>query len=188
MIDTRGEVKPQYVDYAIATVKTQSYAKLGMIVVNNRDRGLSIGAAWNLAVRHSKARFVFFLGDDDHLFSDCIAAHVNFFLQAETLGRTIHAVSSGCLAFTEDNRPISPIAINHTGLYDRAWLEANPFNETLDKKVDTEMHLRLKSHDPERTELYTMRHYYGYGYRQHPWMVSGPKVVFDRKGQMIQRR
>lgn len=187
MIDTRGAIKPDWVNWAKDSVRNQTHPNVGLIVVDNREHGRTIGKAWNDAVRASSAPLVMPLGDDDALHFDAVATHVATWKAIQQLGRNFHAVTSLCMACDERLRPIQPMMINHTGMYDRAWLLENPFNEFKPKEVDTEMHARLKAHDIERSQLYNMRHYSGYYYRQHPWQVSGQKLVITRKGQPIVR-
>lgn len=192
MIDSRGKNWPALVQEAVASISGQVYpGDLGFIPVPNFDRAFTIGACWNAAVRSSTAPLVFFVGDDDRLMPDCVLQHVVWYLTNKRNRSServpFHAVTSGCLTLREDGRPIAPMAINHTGLFERDYLVDHPFNALAPKHVDTDMHNRMFSTDPERTRILTMPHYFGYGYRQHPWQVSGQKVVFTRKGQALPR-
>lgn len=176
---------------AMGSILYQEYTKVGLIEINNLDKKLSIGEAWNLGVKASKARFVFFLGDDDFISNDLIHSCVAYFkhmaLQADQHQR-IDAAKTKKPKPVEDFKPVCvtcgsyAVDINDnilehrneyvTGMWTREYLDKNPFNETLPSQVDTDMFERTEKH-----RVAYMYHNTGYFYRQHPGQVSGMKTI-----------
>lgn len=179
MINSRGMENP-WVQQAIGSVQASRYPNLGLLIVDNTDHALTIGKAWNLGVAASTADNVFFLGDDDYISWDLIMSLVTFlqFLGQQPNGENVVMVSSGCTAIDAEGRTMAEIPQQHTGMYLRAWLVDHPFNPTMARYVDTEMHERLKNLQQLRRHLIAtgIAHHKGYFYRQHIGMVSGEKV------------
>lgn len=178
MVVSRGMANP-WVMQAAASVRACGYPSLGLLTVVNGDHELTIGKAWNLAVRASSADAVLFLGDDDYIAPDLVFSLVEFMRAHQAANPELVMVTGPCTAVDEQNRPLMQIPVHHTGMFDRDWLLEHPFNEARQRFVDTEMHDRLGALTRLRGKplMAAMSYHYGYFYRQHVGMVSGQKVA-----------
>lgn len=184
VIDSRsgdGERSRTWLTQCIGSVQSSQYHNLGLVVVNNTDRKKSIGYCWNEAARHSTADLVLPLGDDDMIAFDLVGSLAGCFcahdVAKEKLGELAMA-TSGYTAIDEEGRFLCHVADkHHTGMYRRRWLTLNPFDEALDRYVDTEMANRLVKMQAARGGILhtNLTHQLGYYYRQHIGQVSGQK-------------
>jgi glycosyltransferase involved in cell wall biosynthesis len=190
--NTRGADNPWFLQ-AMHTAKNSAYGNTGVLVVNNNDRSLSIGAAWNLAVRKSVAELVLFLGDDDYISSDLVGHLSGTFdklKEREDMAQLV-LVTSCCSFVDADGKTLdevkpathglsvlSRLQLHHTGMFDRAFLRANPFAEDLAKEVGSNMHREIVMSGRKYGCIMHVAtgYHYGYFYRQHIGMVSGMKV------------
>lgn len=193
IVNSRGARNNWYLQ-AYETAMEQCYGHTGVLVVDNNDHALSIGAAWNLAVQHSTAEYVLFLGDDDYLAVDVVAhlAGTLHHLRSKPTGAELVLISSGMTFVDEFGRPIQQevhygtavghvyLRQHHTGLYLRSFLEGFPFNESLAKHVSTDMQQRVRQRGQllGKPTMHATTHHFGYAYRQHVGMASGPKLGY----------
>lgn len=193
IVNSRG-VENAWFKQAVYSVRQQTYGNVGLLVVYNNDHSLSIGAAWNLGVKASAAKYVLMVGDDDTISIDLVA---HLATTIETLRRrkdceNLKMVTSWCTMIDQNDQPLvrserGPnkvlqqlvVQLHHTGMFLREYVAENPFNEDLVKHVSTDMQnriSRLGELGGFRTVWATSYHY-GYMYRQHIGMVSGEKVL-----------
>jgi len=192
IVNSRGN--NQWYQQAHYSACTQTYGNMGLVVVDNNDHALSIGAAYNLGTRASEAKYVLFVGDDDYISIDLVAhlATTMETLRQQPALTGLLLVSSGMTMVDTDNKVLgeriphsngvdglSYMQAHHTGLIDRAWLMANPFNHFLDKHVSTDMQRRIQSHGKaiNAVTVWASSYHYGYHYRQHIGMASGEKIA-----------
>jgi len=158
---------------AIVSAQKQVYPYCDILVINNKDKKLGVGEAYNKAAQESKADYVFYLGDDDYISSDVILNLVEAIISSEeqmmgVVNSTLHVTyvdEKGVMKAQGANIP--------TGMWLRKWLLDYPFNENLKKLVDTELIERAQQ---ESFIILTIPYHYGYFYRQHDKMVSGNKL------------
>jgi len=150
----------------------QSYPNFKIRIEDNPKMQKSIGKIFNELVEESDADYVFFLGDDDMIAPDYIQSLMdNLMLSQEYQPELIYA--SSYISYLHENGELfgfSPLI--PTGLFQRAFLLENKFNEELPKLVDTEMINRV---DKLGFSKLVLRYHFGYLYRQHDNMVSGTK-------------
>ena len=132
MINSRGDIHPDWVSMAIASVKRQYYP-VKMIVVDNRELKHTIGACWNKAVREAKTEWVLFIGDDDWISRDycyCLKSFAEDHPEYDciTTGMTFYKPDDTHNITTQQN----------TGMWKREYLLKYPFNEKLKKGIDRE--------------------------------------------------
>jgi glycosyltransferase involved in cell wall biosynthesis len=199
VVRSRGTASPWW-NACITSVQLQDDAHAGVIVVDNDDHALSIGAAWNLAVRASSAEYVLFVGDDDAISFDLVRTLRHMFDRLLSVDKWAHlqTVTSGMTMVNEKGAPVAPLVQvdtfatarlylqqHHTGMWRREWLLTHPFNETLTRHVDADIlsrldqWARLQGVKPERVK-YAIGYHYGYQYRQHVGQVSGQKLAVVR--------
>ena len=174
MIQVRDTTHP-WVEAAVQSVADQSYPRLGLIEVDNRDRSLSIGAAWNAAVQASEAELVMPMGDDDILTMDLIASLVDQWQYIREHAPNVVHINSMCTILDEDTGQSVHASVQHTGMFLRQFLLDYPFNETLGRNVGLEKIAAMANAQVELGQPLSMgvRHHYGYIFRQHAFMASG---------------
>lgn len=177
MVNSRGADHP-WTKLAVASVHGQSYP-CGLLILDNTDRALSIGAAYNELVRTSDAELVVFLSDDDWIEPDLVGGmeacmHV---ARQQNAGVVVH-LTTFCSVLVDHTQAAGQVHLPHLGMFRREFLLEHPFNETLEKGVHSDMFDRL-----QRTTKFLGKpvsacvvHHYGYHYRQHIGQASGMKV------------
>lgn len=169
MINTRGKVKPEWLNLAINSVKKQ-LVDCELIVINNLDRAKSIGYCWNEGVKAAQGDWVFFLGDDDYISDDYL------FSLSHLAGKTKSVmVTSYMTVFRDDMDKAYPYTQPCTGMYRKDYLLQYPFNETLERGIDREYIDKLKL----RGDTFTIaQHNYGYFYRKHNELSCAGDIRF----------
>lgn len=157
------------------SLSEQTYPNLQAIIVDNRDRSLSIGEAWNQAVAQSTAGWVLFMGDDDVLSPELVRLLVDHTVEMQRQGMpVIHGTSFTTVLDDQSGISAQANGITHTGMFLRQWLVEHPFDESLANGVGVDM-MRQIAEESKRTDqpLSTAcAHYYGYLFRQHAFMAS----------------
>lgn len=177
LVNSRG-ADHAWTKTAVASVHGQSYP-CGLLILDNTDHALSIGAAYNELVRNSDAELVVFLSDDDYMEPDLVGgmeACMNVARQ-QNAGVVVH-LTTFCTALVDHSRKMGQVQLPHLGMFRREFLLQHPFNETIEKGVHSDMFERL-----QRTTKFLGKpvsacvvHHYGYIYRQHIGQASGMKV------------
>jgi glycosyltransferase involved in cell wall biosynthesis len=177
VVNSRGVDNPWF-KHAVRSVHGQSYP-CGLLIVDNNDRALSIGAAYNMAVQESNADLICFLGDDDWMEPDLVASMEACMDMArrQNDGVVIH-LTTFCTAVIEHLGKMGQVQLPHMGMFRRDFLLEHPFNEELEKNVGGEMFRRLNDTSKFLGKPVTAAvvHHYGYMYRQHIGQASGMKV------------
>lgn len=193
IVNSRGAKNPWFLK-ALASARGQFYPNCGVMVVDNNDHGLSIGAAWNLAAQSIDAKYLLFVGDDDYISIDLVShlAGTIESLRKRPEMQHLCLVTSYCTMVDRDDMPMAErkdngagvftqgyVQLHHTGMYLREWLLDNPFNEKLERHVSTDMQRRIATRGTiiNALTMWATSYHYGYHYRNHLGMVSGPKVV-----------
>jgi glycosyltransferase involved in cell wall biosynthesis len=202
LVNSRGSTNPWF-RQALSSAMDQTYGHCGVLVVNNNDHAISIGAALNLGVMKSQAKYVLRLDDDDYISID-LAAHLAGTFEklrnrvplpqekASQDTSKLVLVTSGVTLVDEAGRRlqdqvtydngitgITYMQMHHTGMYLREWLRDNPCDEQLTRHTGTYLQQRATALGDVmgcRT-TWASSYHYGYHYRQHIGQVSGQKVV-----------
>lgn len=184
MIQTRDD-DHTWVKQALQSVDDQSYPHLGLVVVDNKDRSLTIGQAWNGAAQASDADLVLFLGDDDALTVDLVESMTASWHYIRAKVPNLVHLTTHCTLLDEATgaRAIGPIP--HTGMFLRRFLIEHPFDETLSRGVGKQKMQAIQQAqkfvgEPMSTAI---THHHGYIFRHHPWMIGGPQVQFQQHAQ-----
>lgn len=178
MVNSRG-ADHTWARQAVDSVHRQSYP-CGLLILDNNDRALSIGAAYNELVRSSNADLVLFLSDDDHLEPDLVASmEVLLHLATQQSSGVVVHITTFTTMLVEHLGQALQAQHPHLGMFRRQFLVEHPFNESLEKNIHLDMFERLG-----RTTQFlgkpvsrTVAHTYGYIYRQHIGQASGMKVA-----------
>lgn len=156
-----------------------------LIVVENMDHAKSIGKCYNEIVAQADGEWVFFLGDDDYIQPDYLSALISWVVELQMTGYSppdsYVQVSAYCMAFSteieEGKVHKVPLQRIPQGMWKKSYVLDNPFNEELERYVDTELYGRADK-DPD-ANMALVDWNYGYYYRQHDGEfanVSGNKI------------
>lgn len=172
---------------ALDSVKAQSYANTELVVLDNNDHALTIGAAYNELARFTTAPLVLYLSDDDLLSIDLVASMVAAWEYGRSSNPDLVHCTTNCTAYMDQYGTMVATPLAHLGMFDRAWLLENPFDETLPKGVAQDMHSRLQRRSELARKVYsqTITHHYGYIYRQHVGMAGGMRIVAKPQMQAV---
>lgn len=177
VVNTRGTDHP-WTAQAIESVKRQRYEALGLIEVDNTDRALSLGQAWNEAVKASTAPLMLFLREEDFLVEDVVESLVTFYLMGKRDVPSLAHVTTLITLLDERTGFKGTVTLPHAGMFERERLVAHPFDETLSKNVAAEALDRIGRAMPNGEPM-TMgvHHHHGYVWRDHPFRVDALNLV-----------
>lgn len=168
-----------WVQAAVQSVSEQTYPLVGLVEVDNRDRELSIGAAWNAGVQHSSADLVLMMGDDDMLSVDLVGSMVaQYEAMRDAAPNAVH-LSSMCTLIDEHGQRMAHAPVQHTGMFLRKYLLDFPFDAGLSRHVGRAKVASIEADGRKLGQPMTMgiRHHYGYIWRQHPFMNNGSPIA-----------
>lgn len=157
------------VKQCLDSLRAVLYPNYEIIMVDNNERLITIGKAYNDGVQQAKGKYVLFVGDDDYITSDYLFSMVNVL---EHMPGTV--TSTSYLTMFDEEGNIAPKELVPTGMWLREYLLENPFAEYLTKWVDSDAFEKLRENNKGSI---VVRHQYGYWYRVHPNQVSGMKVL-----------
>jgi len=174
VVNSRGRKSPHMLQECYESIREQTYPNIEPVVVENTDRLMTIGKAFNDAAQLAKGEWVLYLGDDDKITPDYVQSLMTF-----AYGRTRNGmvgVSSFLTMFTGVNGTMNaePRDLIPTGMWKRKYLLEHPFAEYLTKYVDTDL---MRRTEEEGFKQGLMRWHYGYFYRSHQDQVSGHKAL-----------
>lgn len=176
VINSRLRTHPHFVKECYDSLRRQTYTNKQIIVMDNMDRMMTIGKAYNEGVRIAKGKYVLFVGDDDFITDDYVTTLVSMIETSrdpKVVGITSYLTMFHNLKQTGE--PVSEVReLIPTGMYLRSYLKKNPFKEYLTRFVDSELMERTKE---QGLQLLVARYSYGYHYRSHPEQVSGHKQL-----------
>lgn len=174
IVNSRGRKSPEMLQECLDSLRNQSYYNIEPVIVENVDRLITIGKAFNEGVKIAKGEWVLFLGDDDFITPDYVQALISYlYFSGETQPV---AISTFLTMFTEINTTTSkePRELIVTGMWRREYLVKYPFAEYLTKYVDTDM---MQQTEQRGDKMIVLRWHYGYFYRSHFDQVSGHKAL-----------
>lgn len=162
------------------SVQAQSYANVGVLLVDNSARNMSIGEARNQAIAESEAELVLFPAEEDMLTADAISAMVTFYQFALKSNAGLVHITTHITAIDERTTQRATIQHTHGGMYQRAHLVAHPF-EALDyPQVDASAQRALQQRAiAESINItFAVAHHFGYIMRLHPFRADGINLKF----------
>jgi glycosyltransferase involved in cell wall biosynthesis len=167
---------------AVASAQRQIYpGELDIQILDNTEKKLSIGAAYNQLAETCDGEWIMYLGDDDELVPEYILSLMIFALQMQANNPVCS--TSHCTLYNdqEDVRHYERIP---TGMWRKDYVIAHRFNEDLKKYVDTDFLVRTGKDDEVSVLLAAWQ--FGYFYYQHHDNISGNKYELEKDvGQKI---
>lgn len=184
VVNSRLKTNPMWVKECYDSLKKQTYKNIEIIVIENFDKLITIGKAYNEGAKKAKGKYVLYVADDDFISEDYVSTLVSAIESTEVANAV--TVTSYLTMFTTTQSDVKREAreLIPTGMWLRKYLLKNPFREYLIRYVDTELMNRTK--DSGYSQLIAM-HSYGYFYRSHPEQVSGYKAFIGQHNQEPQR-
>lgn len=179
-INTRLSTNRNWVRDAYASFRNQDYPDIEVVIIENENKLVTIGKAYNDAVIAAHGKYCLFVGDDDMITDDYVGSLVGF-IQKQANDVKVVGVSSYLTMFKIENdgqMKTEPRELIPTGMWLRDWLLENPFKEYLTKYVDTELMERAKELGYKYPACIW---HYGYFYRSHEKQVSGHKQIFTER-------
>ena len=176
----RGRDNDKWLNKAINSVSFQiyrSFAEIDLVVIENVDRKKTIGKCFNEIAQQSKGKWILYLGDDDHIVAEYLLSLIVRLNQTLEISRDKEIVNVISFTTKFDNKSKYTSSKSPTGMWLKEYVLNHPFDETLEKYVDTEMFNRLNLSNKYFPTVAS--HQYGYFYRQHDDNVSGNKI--DKK-------
>lgn len=182
---TLAMVKSRDNDYpkqAISSMKRIIYPQckdnVNIDVYENKTKYPAIG--YNKLVRRAKGKWIFFIGDDDKIARTTPFNYGVYLITNEEKSpdsNNVVCVSGNIILFSDNGKKRQHLQSCPTGMWNVEYLKKNPFDETLERYVDTEMFART-IHKNNKLILYAATDY-GYYYRQHDKNISYNK--FEEK-------
>ena len=169
-----------WLEMAVQSIMDQVYPgpPIHLTILDNTSNNYSIGTCFNQGVNQLEAcEWIFFLGDDDKVCPEYILSLMLRLREVEGYNPEYDfvCVSSHTTIFSYELARQEVSSKIPTGIWKRSFLLKHPFNEIIEKWVDSELFARLRKL-PQQAALAS--HQYGYFYRQHKNNVSGNK--FDK--------
>ncbi len=169
------QTRQKYMGDLMNSLKSQNYP-LEVRIVQNFDRDMSIGRAYNKLADECDTDFIIYVGDDDFLAEDYINSAIQAYMRRVRSERNIAALLTSTTAFDETGK-YAVIPHHSTGIWKTEVVRKHRFDETLVRQVDTEFHQRIFSLKTEGYTILQLTWLAGYMYRQHNKNVSGNKFT-----------
>jgi len=190
MVNSRNNHYPQE---AIESMRRTLYPlweeKININILQNLNKELTIGKAFNRLAQDAKGEWIMYIGDDDKIARTMLFNYAVYLLtNAESNpDKEVVCVTGNIILFDDKKEKRQHLQSSPTGMWNVEYLKNNPFDETLERYVDTEMFARTLNEN-KKTILYAATDY-GYYYRQHANNVSGNKFTSKTKilKEIIQR-
>jgi len=161
---------------AIRSAKQQIYpSDIEVFVLDNQEKDLSIGAAYNKLADECEGEWIMFLGDDDEIVPEYILSLMSLALRMDA---NPVCVTSHCTLYdeTSEQRHYERIP---TGMWKKSYIMEKRFNEDMPKYVDSEFFDRANK--DEDVDILLCAWQAGYFYQQHKENVSGNKIEAEPK-------
>jgi len=154
VVQTRNNV---WVDECIESIEAQTYPRIEFILVDNRDRKMSIGKAFNTGISKSNGDYVAFVGDDDILHPQYIGTAMHY-------RGDYDLIHQRCAIFDESSNLMGYLDANSADIWKRSSLEKlGGYNENIKSMVEQEIEYRASKMNMTRVQIDV----YTYGKRYH---------------------
>ena len=158
---------------SLRSVEQQCYPLTGLWTVDNEDRALHLGEAWNIGVQASSAPLILLLREEDMLTADLVQSLVTFWLTGRKQMPTLRHVTSYITVLDEQTGRTGSAPLPHAGMFERETLLANPFDATLDHHVAEHAVRRLAaSVSGSEAVTFGVAHHHGYIWRNHAFRID----------------
>lgn len=169
---TRPQDDP-WVQAAIRSVEQQSYPLTGLWTVDNEDRALNIGEAWNVGVSASTSPLVLLLREEDILTADMVQTLVTFYQTAKAQTPSLCHVTSLITVLDEQSGRTGSAPVPHAGMFERETLLAHPFDTGMSHHVAEHLVQRLqRSVSGSEAVTFGVAHHHGYIWRNHAFRID----------------
>jgi len=175
--------RDKWIDECISSATRQYYPPefYDIHVEANLEKQMTIGAGYNKIVREAKYDWIFFLGDDD-MITRTYLFNLNAFIDGvKEQHPDADIVSATTYLTVIDSTKRLGIDVAPQGMWRKDFLLKNPFDETLERYVDTDLFNRVNEMEDNMIILDKTNH--GYFYRQHDNNISANK--FEAKTQIL---
>jgi hypothetical protein len=164
------------------SLQSQSYPNLECITYDNSQTGHTIGKARNLAVQHTDAELCMFIAEEDMLVLDTIQSMVSMYQFSKSQMKGLVHVSTRCMALLENKQTVLVPDAIAPGMYERAYLLTNPFDEDLNTRVDAMQTARMENLAKlqQCPVTFATTHHFGYMLRVHPFRRDGISITPPR--------
>jgi len=181
MVKSRNNEYPQQaIDSMNRTIYPDWDENINVDVYENNTKYPAIG--FNKLVQKSKGDWILFVGDDDKIARTTPFNYATYLFtsQEKEPNKEIVCVTGNIILFDDKGERRQHLQSCPTGMWSVEYLKKNPFDETLERYVDTEMFVRTMENN--KTILYAATDY-GYYYRQHENNISYNK--FEEKTSLL---
>ena len=177
IVDSRGDTHPDWVETAVQSIRDQIRPPDEVVYIQNRERKMTIGECYNLAVQQAKYDYVIFLDDDDWWASDYVLLHEIYAQRhPECIAWTCYMMVFNDVDDDPNKGKIYPLIDRiHRGIWRRDYLLKYPYNEKLPKGIDREHMEEVKKRGDK---IYLNTNYFGYFYRKHSDYSCAAKIKF----------
>lgn len=183
VIISRLARRPDYVKQCLDSIRKQTYKNIEVITVDNDDKLITIGKAFNTVARKGKGEYVLYIGDDDYIAPDYVGSLVAM-LKENLDNDKIAGVSSYLTMFKTSGEQVlaEHRTLVPTGMWKREIILEEQFREYLTKYVDSEFADRIRAKGYIQL---IAEHNYGYFYRAHEQQISGFKTFSNENGHSV---
>lgn len=169
--NSRGE-DHAWVAQAMQSVKEQAYWNTGLIVVDNLDRSLSLGEAWNIGIEASEAPLLLFLREEDALTPDLLDCMVTFYVLGKRQNPSLAHVTTYITILDDATGRTAFAQLSQAGMFERSAIVAERFDTHLTHRLEADLLRRVQQQAPERSLTLGLAHHYGYIFRNHAFRVD----------------
>jgi len=162
--------RDEFYDDCIGSIRTfVKYPHIKVVVIDNHDNHLTVGAAHNELVRRAPSDYILFLGDDDMLLPECVS------MMAEAIDtHRLMQVSCWTTAIDENNNIIGYLQTAPAGIWHKRIIEeAGWFDEKRKMQIDFEFAQRVR--ESGIIDKFHIIPKYRYAYRLHDGCISGKR-------------
>lgn len=160
-----------WLDAAVASVEQQSYPNTGLWVIDNLDRSLMLGQAWNIGVQASTAELVLLLREEDMLTADLVDTLVTFWHAGKRSTPSLVHVTNFITVLDERTGRTGAAPLAHAGMFLRSMLVEQPFSAELDHTAPAEVLARCKQASTGPI-TFGVAHHHGYIWRNHAFRID----------------
>jgi glycosyltransferase involved in cell wall biosynthesis len=160
---------------AVNSASLQVYpGDIDIHLLDNTEKKMSIGAAYNKLADECEGEWILYLGDDDEIVPGYVLSLMVYMLQMKENNPVCS--TSHCTLYGEDYEERHCERIP-TGMWKKSYVVENRFDETLDRYVDTEFFERTDRDGNVNILLASWQ--FGYFYQQHNNNISGNKIEIE---------
>lgn len=174
VVDSRSKTNKDWVDMCLLSIARQTYKNIEIIKIDNTDKKMSIGAAFNRGKSKASGEWILFVGDDDYIAGDYVAVLIENIKSLSEAGRKVTGISTYQTIFNEETRYASALPV--MGMFDAEYLKEHDFDESLSVRVDH--HFIMDAVNSGET-IFVVSHNFGYFHRKHDKNTSKVADLVD---------